>query len=113
ASRQLGLLPRPPAAALRLYLRGHLKHAYLIALGSNRRHYRFGRPRDVLVAALDRLAGEGVTVLAVAPVRTTEPVGPSLRRYANSAAMVETELGPSELLGRLKRLEGEFGRSTR
>ena len=52
-------------------------------------------------------------MLAVAPVLTTEPVGPSLRRYANSAAVIETDLGPSDLLARLKRLEREFGRSTR
>ena len=29
---------------------------------------------------------------AVAPVLLTDPVGPSLRRYANSAALVETTL---------------------
>src|SRR5690606_12576186 len=34
-------------------------------------------------------------------------------RYANSAAVIETDLGPSYVLARLKRLEREFGRSTR
>ena len=57
-------------------------HAYLIALGSNRRHHRFGRPRDVLAAALERLGAEGVRVIAAAPVLLTEPLGPSLRRDA-------------------------------
>ena len=52
-------------------------------------------------------------VLAVAPVLTTAPIGPSLRRYANSAAVIETDLGPSDLLALLKRLEREFGRSAR
>src|SRR5690606_26106218 len=110
ASRQLGLLPRPPTAALRPHLRGHLKHAYLIALGSNRRHHRLGCPRDVLAAALERLRQEGVEPGAVAPVLVTEPVGPSLRRYANSATVVRTSLDPPALLDLAKRLEREFGR---
>ena len=85
-------------------------HAYLIALGSNRRHHRFGRPRDVLAAALERLGAEGVRVIAAAPVLLTEPLGPSLRRYANSAAVIETRLDPPALLALLKRIEREFGR---
>src|SRR5690606_14407074 len=110
APRQLGFLPRPPAATLRPHLRGYLSSRYLIALGSNRRHSRFGDPRAVIAAALARLAGEGVTVLAAAPVLGTEPVGPSLRRYANSAALIETALDPPALLGLLKRIERDFGR---
>ena len=47
---------------------------------------------------------------AVAPVLLTDPVGPSLRRYANSAATVETALDPPALLALLKRIEHEFGR---
>ena len=85
-------------------------HAYLIALGSNRRHHRFGRPRDVLAAALKRLGAEGIRVTAAAPVLLTEPLGPSLRRYANSAAVIETRLDPPELLTLLKRIERDFGR---
>ena len=85
-------------------------HAYLIALGSNRRHHRFGRPREVLAAALERLGAEGIRVVAAAPVLLTEPLGPSLRRYANSAAVIETRLDPPALLVLLKRIEREFGR---
>ncbi len=85
-------------------------HRYLIALGSNARHARFGAPRRVLAAALERLAAEGVRVIAAAPVIETEPVGPSIRRYANSAAVIETALDPEALLALLKRLEREFGR---
>lgn len=40
----------------------------------------------------------------------TAPVGPSLRRYANSAAAIETRLDPPSLLTLLKRVEREFGR---
>jgi len=63
--------------------------------------------------AVERLKSQGVKVLAVAPVLSTMPVGPSLRRYANSALVAESELDPPELLLLLKRLEREFGRSAR
>jgi len=85
-------------------------HRYLIALGSNQRHARFGAPRRVLAAALERLAAEGQRVTAAAPVIETAPVGPSIRRYANAAALIETRLEPEALLALLKRLEREFGR---
>jgi 2-amino-4-hydroxy-6-hydroxymethyldihydropteridine diphosphokinase len=85
-------------------------HRYLIALGSNQRHARFGSPRRVLAAALERLESEGLRVIAAAPVVETEPIGPSIRRYANSAAVIETALEPEALLALLKRLEREFGR---
>lgn len=86
------------------------RHCYLIALGSNRRHHRFGRPRDVLAAALGRLESHGVVVTKAAPVLLSDPIGPSQRRYANSAAAIETSLGPPALLALLKRVEREFGR---
>src|SRR6185437_2579654 len=83
---------------------------YLIALGSNQRHPRFGTPRRVLAAALERLEAEGVRVIAAAPPIETDPIGPSIRRYANSAAVIETALEPEALLALLKRVEREFGR---
>ncbi|MBO9519154.1 MAG: 2-amino-4-hydroxy-6-hydroxymethyldihydropteridine diphosphokinase [Porphyrobacter sp.] len=89
-----------------------MTHRYLIALGSNRRHQRFGRPRDVLAAAIERLADDRIAVLATAPVLLTDPIGPSHRRYANSAAVIETALDPVELLAVLKGIEREFGRRT-
>jgi 2-amino-4-hydroxy-6-hydroxymethyldihydropteridine diphosphokinase len=95
-------------------VRGHLSQAaaasrYLVALGSNRRHPRHGDPRRVLVAALAALAEEA-TVIAAAPVVSTAPLGPSRRRYANGAALVETPLTPPQLLARLKQIERAFGR---
>ena len=63
----------------------------------------------MLEAALARLEDE-VTVQDAAPVLLTDPIGPSLRRYANSAAVIETTLDPPELLALLKRVEREFGR---
>ena len=59
---------------------------------------------------MDRLGQEGVEPIDVAPVLLSDPVGPSLRRYANSAAVIETQIDPPALLARLKRLEREFGR---
>ncbi|MGX7896814.1 2-amino-4-hydroxy-6-hydroxymethyldihydropteridine diphosphokinase [Tsuneonella sp. HG222] len=85
---------------------------YLIALGSNRRHGRYGAPRKVLDAAVARLEQEGVDIVRQAPTLESEPVGPSLRRYANSAALVETDLAPPDLLALCKWLEREFGRRT-
>ena len=49
-------------------------------------------------------------MLAAAPVLLTDPVGPSLRRYANSAALVEAALDPPAMLELAKRLECAFGR---
>ena len=86
------------------------RHRYLIALGSNVRHARWGSPRNVLSVALERLEAEGVDVLAAAPPIETAPVGPSIRRYANSAAVIESGLEPEALLALLKRIEREFGR---
>jgi 2-amino-4-hydroxy-6-hydroxymethyldihydropteridine diphosphokinase len=85
-------------------------HRYLIALGSNQRHPRHGAPREIVAAALERLADEGVGVLRAAPVIETDPVGPSGRRFANSAALIASDLDPPELLALLKRTEREFGR---
>ena len=64
----------------------------------------------MLAAALERLEREGVRVLAAAPVIHTDAIGPSLRRYANSAALVETALEPPALLALAKRIERDFGR---
>lgn len=83
---------------------------YLLALGSNTRHFRFGRPELVVAAAIVALEREAIDVLAVGAIIGSAPLGPSLRRYANSAIVVETELGPEALLGLVKRIERAFGR---
>lgn len=83
---------------------------YLIALGSNQRHPHFGNPRQVLTAAAARLDGDIGEVLTMGPVIDSKPVGPSIRRYANSALVLESDLEPHDLLAALKRIESEFGR---
>ncbi|MBS0481601.1 MAG: 2-amino-4-hydroxy-6-hydroxymethyldihydropteridine diphosphokinase [Proteobacteria bacterium] len=83
---------------------------YLIALGSNRRHHRYGAPERVLSAALEVLNGTEVRVIKASPVIRSAPLGPSRRRYANRAALVATRLDPPALLALLKRIERQFGR---
>lgn len=85
---------------------GQAGHVYVIALGSNRRHGRFGAPEAVIAAALAQLDG----VVAASRVVRSRPVGPSRRRYANAAAVIETMLDPPALLARLKAVETGFGR---
>ena len=90
-----------------------MRQRYLIALGSNQRHHRHGSPPRVLRAALAAMAEAGLLVEAAVPIMASAPIGPSLRRYANSAALVATDLPPDELLGVLKDIERRFGRSRR
>lgn len=87
-----------------------MRQRYLIALGSNQRHHRHGPPERVLAAALDALAQAGMKVEAAAAVIRSAPIGPSLRRYANGAVLVTSELLPIELLAALKGIERQFGR---
>jgi len=87
-----------------------LRQRYLIALGSNQRHHRHGPPERVLAAALDALAQAGMKVEAAAPLIRSAPIGPSLRRYANGAVLVTSELMPDELLAVVKDIERQFGR---
>jgi 2-amino-4-hydroxy-6-hydroxymethyldihydropteridine diphosphokinase len=82
-----------------------LSNRYLIALGSNRRHHRFGSPRQVLRAAMAALKPERTS-----PIITTAPIGPSQRRYANAALVLRSSEGPEALLARLKAIEAGFGR---
>jgi 2-amino-4-hydroxy-6-hydroxymethyldihydropteridine diphosphokinase len=83
---------------------------YLIALGSNQRHHRHGPPERVLIAAIKALREAGIKLKHLGPVIRSKPLGPSLRRYANSAAVVKTKLDPEELLAALKAIERAFGR---
>lgn len=58
---------------------------------------------------MEELAALG-TVTARSPVIATAPMGPSMRRFANAALLLETELDPPSLLSALQRTESEFGR---
>jgi 2-amino-4-hydroxy-6-hydroxymethyldihydropteridine diphosphokinase len=82
-----------------------VSQVYAIGLGSNRSHGRYGRPVQVLAAALALLRPTRASRII-----QTAPVGPSSRRFANAAALIESDATPPALLARLKRIERDFGR---
>lgn len=86
------------------------EHFYLVALGSNVRHARYGAPRLVLAAALRSLESAESRVRAASQFIETLPVGPSHRRYANGVALVSSALGPEAFLDWLHAMEQHFGR---
>ncbi|MBX7539567.1 2-amino-4-hydroxy-6-hydroxymethyldihydropteridine diphosphokinase [Qipengyuania sphaerica] len=92
---------------------GASTHRYVIALGSNMRVGSIGGPRQVLAAALAAMREGGIEVVACSRIRTSRPLGPSLRLYANSAALAETRFPPEEMLAALQDLEARFGRKRR
>lgn len=86
---------------------------YLIAIGSNQRHPLLGSPREVVAAAADLIDETLGKVQARGPIIDSAPVGPSQRRYANSALVLESKLSPLELLAALQWLESQLGRVRR
>ena len=56
------------------------------------------------------LIGEQARVLRVSPVLSTPPLGPSARRFANSAILIESALSPPAMLGFLQGIENRLGR---
>jgi 2-amino-4-hydroxy-6-hydroxymethyldihydropteridine diphosphokinase len=78
---------------------------YAIAIGSNRRG-RHGSPRAEVAAAIAALGN----VVAASPIIDTPPIGPSIRRFANACALIESDESPDALLARLKTIERAFGR---
>ena len=78
---------------------------YAIGIGSNRRG-RHGGPADEVRAAIAAIGG----VVATSPIIATAPLGPSIRRFANAAILIESDEAPPVLLVRLKRIEAAFGR---
>lgn len=81
-----------------------MRSTYLVALGSNRR----GRNGDP--AAEVRAAAAAIRAGALSPITASAPIGPSIRRFANAAALLETDERPATLLARLKLVERAAGR---
>ena len=80
-----------------------------LALGSNLPS-AFGEPADNLHEALRRMQVLG-RVTAVSSFLVTDPVGYlNQPNFTNAAALLETELGPLELLHALLRIERDMGR---
>jgi 2-amino-4-hydroxy-6-hydroxymethyldihydropteridine diphosphokinase len=84
-------------------------HLYAVAIGSNRRHGRFGCPAGVIEAAIARLDSQFV-LFDAAPIILNKAVGGAGRDFANSIALVQSSLDPPAMLASLKRIEREFGR---
>ncbi len=84
-----------------------MRTSYIIALGSNRRHGRYGAPDAMIRAALSEM---GLPLITFSHTVQSRPIGPSNRTYANSVALIETELDPPELLRHLKEIERALGR---
>ena len=90
-----------------------LTHRYLVGLGSNQRIPAIGSPRKVLAAALTAMVSSDCAVIAVSPMIDSAPVGPSHRRYANGVVLIDSRLGPLDLLIYLQQIEAQFGRNRR
>lgn len=84
-------------------------HLYAIALGSNRRHVRHGRPPGVIAAAIARLDAE-FDLFDASPILLNKAIGGAGREFANAVALVESPLDPPAMLAALKSIECEFGR---
>ncbi len=78
---------------------------YAIGIGSNRRG-RHGGPHREVRAAIAALGA----VVACARIMDSAPLGPSIRRFANTAVLIASDESPPMLLARLKRIEAAFGR---
>ena len=86
-----------------------MSHLYAIAIGSNRLHGRHGRPAGVVEAAIARLDRD-FGLFDASPIMLNPADGGAGRDFANSVALVESNLEPPEMLRRLKAIEREFGR---
>ena len=84
-------------------------HLYAIALGSNRRHVRHGRPAGVVEAAIARLDAD-FDLFDASAIVLNKAVGGAGRDFANAVALVESKLPPGPMLKSLKAMEREFGR---
>ena len=84
-------------------------HLYAIALGSNRRHLRHGRPAGVVAAAIAMLDAR-YDLFDASPIILNRAVGGAGRDFANAVALVESPLEPRAMLAGLKAIERDFGR---
>ena len=76
-------------------------HLYAIALGSNRRHVRHGRPAGVVEAAIARLDAD-FGLFDASPIILNKAVGGAGRDFANAVALVESDLDAAAMLAALK-----------
>jgi len=84
-------------------------HLYAIAIGSNRRHIRHGRPTGVVEAAIAELDAE-FELFDASPIILNKAAGGAGRDFANAVALVRSTLPPDVMLAQLKGMERAFGR---
>lgn len=84
-------------------------HIYALALGSNRPLSARLTPRQLLAEATARIA-QDARIVAIAPTIETAPIGPSRRRFANAALLIESLLAPPAMLAWLQSIEQALGR---
>src|SRR5215468_11076724 len=83
-----------------------MAHQVYMGIGSN-----VGNKRENFFEALNRLAKLPDTkVTKESSLYESEPLGDSKEWYVNGAVEIETELGPEQLLKRLKNIERQMGR---
>ena len=88
---------------------GQATYLYAIAIGSNRPHGRYGRPPQVVEAAIARL-DQLFGLFDASPIVLNPAIGGAGRDFANAVALVESKLEPVDLLAQIKALERDFGR---
>lgn len=84
-------------------------HKAAIALGSNL-FSGFGGPRENLDIAAERIAGLGRVEAVSSYVATAAEIYVEQPEFLNAALVLETELGPLELIRALLRIETAMGR---
>ncbi|MEO6580043.1 MAG: 2-amino-4-hydroxy-6-hydroxymethyldihydropteridine diphosphokinase [Sphingomicrobium sp.] len=84
-------------------------HLYAIALGSNRRHVRYGAPSGVIAAAIAQLDHD-FSLFDASAIVLNPAIGNAGRDFANAVALIETSLDPQAVLARLKGIERNYGR---
>jgi 2-amino-4-hydroxy-6-hydroxymethyldihydropteridine diphosphokinase len=83
---------------------------YAVGIGSNRAGRQGTTPTQIVAAALDALDDSPLSLLDAGPIVHSAPIGPSLRRYANCAALIASPLMPDDILELLHDIEARFGR---
>ena len=84
-------------------------HLYAIAIGSNRRHIRYGAPTAVVAGAIAALDA-AFELFAASPLILNPAIGGAGREFANAVALVESDLAPDAMLASVKAIERDFGR---
>ena len=83
----------------------------LVAIGSNLPHPVHGAPIMVCEAAVKAIAISECRILSVSQWFSSAPVPVSDQPdFVNGVVSVETDLSPARLLGKLHRIEADFGR---